>query len=234
MPAYPKFKGNCPRNVSRDAKYTVRSAKNGPVVALTYRTTDDERWYATTEEHPELVRMVNQVKLSLGLQPNGSFYINEYKQVIVPAVGTDAYHFAGDYGNPLRFKFLDEESGVETILSGEPVDLKGNPLAPGDTWVGPHPGIPYVLSAGGNDIKFTIQPRPNVEKDIKLSKVIGPEETRAVASMMLALRGFSGGRFYVNEFCAVFTPLQEGYNWRYVYAGQIDLNRWFPPQHASE
>ena len=172
MPVYSIFKGNCPRNVARDAKYSVRSSRNGPVVALTYRTGDDERWYASTEEHPELVKMVNQVKSSLGQSINGSFYINEYKQVIVPSVGTDLYHYAGTYDKPLRFKFEDE-TGTELTLSGDPVDLKGNPLSPGDTWVGPHPGIPYVLCAGGKDIKFTIAPRPNVEKDIKLSKVLG-------------------------------------------------------------
>src|SRR5262245_57494415 len=146
MATFPRFEGNCPRNVAKDAKYGVRTAKEGPVVALTYRAQEDERWYVTTEKHAELVRMVNAVKLSLGLPPNGAFYINEYKQVIVPTTGSEDYRLAGKYVPPLRFEFEGK------ILSGEAIDLQGNPLTPGDTWTGPHPGIPYLLSAGGDDI----------------------------------------------------------------------------------
>jgi len=50
-------------------------------------------------------------------------------------------------------------------LSGEPIDVAGNPLSPGDEWVGPHPSIPYVLTAGGNDIYYWSKPKPNVTKD---------------------------------------------------------------------
>src|SRR5262245_29305794 len=176
MTIFPRFEGNCPRNVAKDAKYSVRTGREGPVVALTYRAQEDERWYATTEKHPELVRMVNAVKLSLGLPPNGAFYINEYKQVIVPTAASEAYFLAGRYNQPLRFEFEGK------TLSGEPIDLEGNPLASGDTWTGPHPGIPYLLAAGGDDIRYAIQPRPNVEKDVKLSNVIGSEAARAAAT----------------------------------------------------
>lgn len=228
MPSFPVFQGNCPRNVAKDAKYTVRTGKNGtPVVALVFRSQEDERWYMTNEEHPELVQKVNQVKLSLGLPPNGSFYINEYKQVIVPsAQGTD-YYFAGIYEKPLRFEFEGN------ILSGEPVDLQGNPLSPGDKWVGPHPGIRYKLCAGGRDICYTFQPRPNVEKDMKLSAVIGKEAASAIAQRLVAVRGFQGGRFYVNEFCSAFTPVQEGLETKYYYVGQLDLAQWFPAPHQQ-
>ena len=34
--------------------------------------------------HPELADMVNDVKRTYGVAPNGPFYINEYKHVIVP------------------------------------------------------------------------------------------------------------------------------------------------------
>lgn len=222
MSVFPVFQGNSPRNVARDAKYSVRSGRSGPVVALTYRTADDERWYATTEEHPELVKMVNQVKTSLQQPPNGSFYINEYKQVIVPVLGSDHYYYAGIYEKPLRFIFEG------STLSGEPFDLSGNPLSPGDTWVGPHPGIPYKLSAGGRDIVYSFQPRPNVQKDVRLSKVIGAEKAKQVASQILSYKGYAGGRFYVNEFLTIFAPIQEGAEWRYVYMGQLNLSEWFP------
>ncbi len=228
MPTFPRFVGNCPRNVSKDAKYGVRSGKDGPVVALTYRAQDDERWYATTEKHPGLVQKVNAVKLSSGLPPNGSFYINEYKQIIVPMVGSDDYFLGGKYEQPLRFEFEGK------ILSGEAIDLEGNPLAPGDTWTGPHPGIPYLLSAGGDDIKYTIQPRPNVEQERKLSKVIGRDAAQAVASTIRSVKGYAGGRFYVNEFRTIFAPIQEGRDWRYVYVGQLNLSAWFPEPGSAQ
>lgn len=226
MATFPRFEGNCPRNVAKDAKYSVRTGKGGPVVALTYRAQEDERWYATTERHPELVRMVNAVKLSLGLPPNGAFYINEYKQVIVPTTGSEDYFLAGKYEQPLRFEFEGK------VLSGEAIDLQGNPLTPGDTWTGPHPGIPYLLSAGGDDIKYTVQPRPNVEKDLKLSKVIGRDAAQAITSRIRSVKGYAGGRFYVNEFRTMFAPVQETMEWRYVYVGQLDLAPWFAEPHA--
>ena len=182
MPEFAVFRGNCPGNVNKDAKYAVRSGRTGPVVALTYCTTDDERWYMTTEDHSELVAMVNAVKTAQGQAPNGSFYINEYKQVIVPVIGSDDYFLAGTYERPLRFGFEGR------ILSGEPIDWSGNPLSPGDEWVGPHPGIPYVLAAGGADIYYSFSPRPNVEKRVKLSKVIDPAVAGAVAAMVRPIR----------------------------------------------
>jgi hypothetical protein len=230
--SYPRFEGNCPRNVARDAKYTVRSARGdggtpGAVVALTYRSVEDERWYATTDEHTELVNMVNDVKRSQGNPPNGAFYINEYKQVIVPAVGTADYFLAGVYDKPLRFQF------EEKVLSGEAVDLEGNPLSPGDRWVGPHPGIPYTLAASAKDVRFTMCPRPNVEKDVKLSKAIGAERAQAVAAKIAAVKGYGGGRFFVNEFLSIFAPMQESGEWIYTYVGKLDLGEWFPMPHAD-
>lgn len=222
MPEFPVFRGNCPANVAKDAKYTVRSGPTGPVVALTYNTGDDERWYATTEKHPELVAMVNAVKTSHGSAPNGSFYINEYNQVIVPVVGSMEYYYAGKYENRLRFEFEGK------TLSGEPMDLDGNPISPGGQWTGPHPGIPYVLAAGGADVYYDRVPRPNVKKRVKLSRALDPPTAAEVAGMIREHKGYDGGRFYVNEFRSVFAPVKEGYEWQYIYVGELDLEKWFP------
>lgn len=227
MPEFAVYRGNCPANVNKDAKYTVRSGKTGPVVALAYNTDDDERWYMTTERHPELVAMVNAVKISRGSAPNGSFYINEYKQVIVPVVGSTDYFYAGDYDKPLRFEFEGK------TLSGEPVDLDGNPISPGGEWIGPHPGIPYVLAAGGTDVYYDCVPRPNVTKRVKLSKALDPGAAAEVAGMIREHKGYNGGRFYVNEFRSIFAPIQEGYDWRYVYVGELDLAKWFPKPETT-
>ncbi len=225
MEQYPEYLGNCPRNVARDAKYRTRSSgssEGGSVVALVYRASEDERWYPTTEDHPKLCKMVNGVKLSLDLPPNGAFYINEYQQVIVPSVQSDRYHYAGQYEDALEFEFEGR------ILSGKPLDANGNALSPGDLWIGPHPGVPYTLAAGGDDIKYTIRPRPQVERIIKLSKEIGIDQARAVARSIRRVKGFMGGRFYVNEFRAIFAPVARESNWEYVYIGKLDMEKWFP------
>jgi hypothetical protein len=227
MPEFPVFRGNCPRNVSKDAKYSVRSGKTGPLIGLTFCTNDDERWYMTTESHPGLVAMVNAVKTAHGNPPNGSFYINEYKQVIVPVADCDTYYLAGTYDKPLRFEFEGK------TLSGEPVDMAGNPLSPGQEWAGPHPGIPYVLAAGGKDAYFISWPRPAVKKQVKLSKAVGADAANEIASMIRSVKGFNGGRFYVNEFQSIFAPVKEGTEWRYLYIGSLALEHWFPVIQSS-
>lgn len=228
MSDYPVFEGNCPATVNKDAKYHVKHGEHGLAIGIIYETLDDERWYATTDQHPNLVQMVNNVKTSFGDQPNGSFYINEYKQVIVPVISNRRYYLAGTYDDKLRFQF----EGY--TLSGEPYNLGGKPLSPGDEWVGPHPGIPYVLSVRkGMDIKYTVSPRPNVERDVRLTKKIDQIAAEKTIEQVKAFRGYAGGRFYVNEHLAMFTPIQEGYDLRYIYIGQLDLNSWFPKPNST-
>jgi len=222
---YPVFPGNCPRNVSKDAKYGVRGAESR--IGLTYCTEDDERWHMTTKDHPALAEMVNDVKRTHGTGPNGPFYINEYRQVIVPVGGSAEYYLAGTYDQPLRFEFEGK------TISGEPVDLDGKPLQPGDTWVGPHAGIPYVLTASGDDIYYRTYPRPDVEKRVRLSKQRGKGVAEQIARLLSAFKGVGGGRLYVNEFCSVFTPINDSFGLQYVYVGQIDLDSWFPDPVAS-
>ena len=66
MPTFPVFQGNCGGNVNKDAKYHVRNKGRNLVVAIVYQTDEDERWYPTTDQHPDLVRMVNEVKTAHG------------------------------------------------------------------------------------------------------------------------------------------------------------------------
>ena len=218
MSTIPIFSGNCPRNVSKDAKYGVRG--NGRI-GLMYCTDDDERWHMTTKDHPALADMVNDVKITYGNGPNGPFYINEFNEVIVP-VGSDAqYYLAGTYDQPLQFEFEGK------TISGEPVDFQGRRLHPGDKWLGPHAGIRYVLKASGRDVYYRTYPRPNVEKKVTLSSQRGKDVAEQIARLLSAFTGPGGGRIYVNEFSAVFTPITRADELEYIYIGQIDLDSWF-------
>jgi hypothetical protein len=225
MSTFSLFPGNCPRNVSKDAKYSVRGTDGR--VGLMYSTADGERWHMTTKAHPELAEMVNAVKMTHGSGPNGPFYINEYKQVIVPVGEAAQYYLAGTYDQPLRFEFEGK------TISGEPVDMDRKSIRPGDTWTGPHAGIPYVLAAAGNDVFYRTHPRPGVEKKVKLSSERGRSAAEQIARLLSAFKGTGGGRFYVNEFCSVFSPVNGSDGWKYIYFGNIDLDSWFPDPLAS-
>ncbi len=225
MNTYPVFKGNWPTNVKKDAKYSIRTENNAPVITIIYEGEDEEIWKPSTEDHPQLIKMVNDVKIAQGGQPNGSFYINEYHQVIVPVVGDDKYFLAGEYSEPLRFNFEGK------VISGEPLDFDQEPLKAGSKWIGAHAGIRYILTAGGKDIYYKYSPRPQVEKKVRLSKKIGDDEAAKVAARIRGVLGFEGGRFYVNEFHCIFSPILTGKTWEYLYIGQLDLEQWFPKTH---
>ena len=224
--SFPAFTGNCPRNVSKDAKYSIRARGGGDsVVTLTYEAANGERWYPSTRDHPDLVAAVNSVKLAQGQAPGGQFYINEYGQVLVPVADGTYYVATESYDAPLEFQFEGK------TLSGLGVDLEGRPLEPGDLWVGPHPGIPYKLRAGGGDIYYASHPRPFVERKMWLSGPVGPDAARALASRIQQVKGWHGGRFYINEWWEMFAPVDGRGSLEYRYIGHLDESdrtSWFP------
>ena len=223
------FIGNRPGNVAKEAKYSIRYEKGEYVVGVQYQLTDEETWYPTSNEHPELVEKVNEIKLHFNGAPGGPFYINEYKQVLVP-VGFEAdYYYAGEYHEPLIFQFEGH------TISGEAVDANGMPLKPGDKWRGPRPGIRYTLAGNGQDIYYRYSPRCGVVKTVKLSRHIGIQAARQVAGEIRKIKGHQGGRFYVNEFCSAFTPKQGDYGLDCIFVQTIELANWFPkPELGAE
>lgn len=224
------FHGNCPGSVNKDAKYRVKHESGKYVIGIYYWSGDGEIWYPISEDHSELVDMVNAVKINFTGTPGGAFYINEYRQVLVPVAGDESgYYYAGEYHKDLVFIFEGK------TISGNAVDFEGKPITPGDPWPGPHPGIPYTLAAGGKDIFFRYNPRPRVEKEVRLSKVIGGEKTAKIAKMIAEVKGNLGGRFYVNEYCQVFTPRNGDNGVDYIYVGKLpDLENWFLKPHMGE
>ena len=75
---------------------------------------------------------------------------------------------------------------------------------------------------------------PSTTRKVLLSKVLGDKARLAhVVRPVAALRGHQGGRFYVNEHGAAFTPVEagDGDGIEFLYCGQIDLDAWFPMPH---
>ena len=218
------FGGNANTSVVKQGKYRVVRHNDGFAVEVVIETADSIKSYPTSREHPQLVEMVNKVKLTPNGREGGPFYINEWQQVIVPVGNPVKYYYAGDYPHHIVLA-LD---GLE--FSGRPHDDTGNLLRPGDPWVGrPRPGIGYVLKAGGADVEYTIELSPGREKVVRLSKEVGEAQARQTARKISAIKGNSGGRFYVNEYRALFGPQQKEDGFQYVFIGLLtDQDAWFP------
>ena len=211
----PKYPGKIPSNTNKDAKYSIRIHDGEWQVSLVYRIGSREEALLTTDAHPELVEMVNHVKVEKTGKPGGAFYINEYMHVIVPTRDGGAL-WAGTYGGVLEFAF--DGGVISPVADG---------LDPGDPWMGPHVGSRYVLAVGGKDIKYKRKLSPTKELTVLLSDEVEPTAAAALATRLAAVKGEKGGRIYINERAEFFSP-PAAPGGDHVYLGHLDDDDWFP------
>lgn len=240
MTEFMLYPGAWPQVVSKLAKYAIRFIDGEWKATVLYEAGAGLRYLAVEGASPRLVEMVNAVKRFAHEQPGGAFYINEYRHLIVPVRasspdgrGSECY-YAGRLQDDLRFDFEGKP------LTTKPIRLDGTPLGPGDPWVGPRPGIPYVLAAGGGDVYYETPAltdedpprlRARMTRRVQLSNILGDRGLlRRAVKPIVDIRGHQGGRFYVNENVAIFSPVAQGdgNGIDYVYCGQIDREAWFP------
>lgn len=228
------YRGVWPQNVSKLAKYAVRFLDGAWKITVLYEAGGGLRYLAVEGAGADLAQRINTVKSALRVQPGGAFYVNEYRHVIVPVADMSGSGFGSHYYYACR---LDTDLSFEfegRPLTTKPITMDGASLNPGDRWVGPRPGIPYVLAAGGADI-YCESPaltddspprvRPSMTRRIQLGKILGDKAAVARAVQPVSsVRGYQGGRFYVNEHGAMFTPVGagDGNGIDFVYCGQID------------
>lgn len=213
-----RYPGNTPSNVAKDAKYSLRTGPSGGMeVQLVYRLNARERALLTTDRHEALVEQVNAVKRELTGQAGGSFYVNEYFDVIVPD-GEGGGFYAGTYEQLLVFDFEG------TVISPvPPPDVR-----PGDVWKGPHVGIRYKLHAGASDISYETK-AGRIATTHALSDHVGSSAARSLARRLAAVKGDQGGRIYLNEAGHFFAPLTDSEGLSYRYLGHLEDDPWFPP-----
>jgi hypothetical protein len=233
------YRGLWPQNVSKLAKYRVSFENTVWKVSVQYDIGEGLRYLAVEKDQRDVVERVNAVKTHLRSTPGGVFYVNEYRHILVPVAGSadtaNALYFsAGRLEQDFAFQFEGKP------LTSRPVDAQGQPLVPGTKWTGPRPGIPYKLKAGGADIAYETpaltdtdppEVRQGVTRNVELSKILKDKAAVARAVRPIAtVRGYQGGRFYVNEHGAIFTPVEgaDGNGLEYIYCGQIDRTAWFP------
>jgi hypothetical protein len=171
----------------------------------------------TSEEHPRLVAMVNEVKESVNGTPGGPFLINEHSQVLVPS-SDGTWYCAGLYTEILSFD-LDGEIISPAAPSG---------LEPGDDWPGPRVGMSYTLAAGGEDIYLKYESAPQRIKQDYLSDHCGKDKARFLAERLAEVKGKEGGRIYINEAREFFAPKGDVPTPPYLYLGPLDDESWFP------
>lgn len=212
------FRGNRPANVVKAAKYSVVHVTAGKfAIRLIYQHDRYERELMTTSEHPQLVALVNEVKLAKNGAPCGAFYLNEHRQVVVPA-GSE-YYLAGSYDQLLEFR-----DGSKVVSAKPPAEL-----TPGQAWSGPRPGIPYVVAAGGDDLYYEAETAPRRIRRHSLAEIAGKPAARQLAQRLAAHKGHGGGRVYLNEAQAFFAPVNNGeQDYEYRYLGSLDGALWFP------
>lgn len=206
------YPGPIPSNVSKDAKYSIRSGPDGYVVKLLFRLTAREEALLATDRHTALVDMVNAVKIEHTGKPGGAFYINEFCDVIVPCDGN--YYFADTYQKVLEFEFEGQIIG--------PRAPEG--LRPGDEWPGPHVGVAYTLKAGATDIEYKRPLRDRVTETVRLSDFHDEADVSALTRRFASIKGPGGGRIYVNECGEAFSPTRDGHK----YLGHLGEDVWFP------
>jgi hypothetical protein len=240
------YRGLWPQNVSKLAKYSVRFVDKTWKVTVLYEAEAGLRYLAVEGGGTQVASRVNDIKTTLREEAGGAFYVNEYKHIIVPVAGSPSsgtgshYYYAGPLATDFSFEFEGR------LLTTKPMHPNGTPLAVGERWVGPRPGIPYVLAAGAGDIYYETpaltdddppKVRPSMKRKVQLSKVIGNKTLLSRACRTIAdLRGHKGGRFYVNEHAAIFTPVDagDGNGLDYIYCGQIDRSAWFPEPRVKD
>ena len=220
-----RYQGYVPSNVARDAKYSIKHDLDGVMkVHLIYRSGPRERALLSTDLHPQLVNMVNEVKREVQGAAGGVFYINEFRHVLVKTADRECY-YAGSFPDsdpPLSFRYDDTRE-----VSADP----DPDLEPGDLWPGPHAGIKYKVTAGGEDISYEHEEQPRRWREYRLSDYGTAGQVRSLMARLVAHKGAHGGRIYVNEERAIFAPVpDEGGELAYIYLGRLEPDDpWFDP-----
>lgn len=168
----------------------------------------------------ELVAAVALAKRHSGGDGGGSFLINEYGKVLVPASDGDGRRFlAGRINVPLQFE--------NPLVPEAPIDLgdDGN-LGNGDTWNWPYIGIPYHLHRNGRIYFYQYDEQGG-------RSIYPPRQDRELIRAIRNLRPYGPVRILVTPGGLVLTKSPSGTRalpeecWRPVFVGRVNFNLWF-------
>ncbi len=169
----------------------------------------------------QLVANVVQAKRAMGGNHGGSFQVNEFGQVLVPASdGRGLRMLVGEARGSLRFDHPYEDCTFTLA------DSFG--LTRGDAWPLPYIGMPFNLSR-----------RSRVyckREDLESSEAeFLPLSNRELVSALRDIRPYGAVRFLVNPERIVLTrrppegrmDMSEEEGWEPIFVGDLDLSQWF-------
>jgi hypothetical protein len=168
----------------------------------------------------ELVAAVAQAKRRLGGSGTGSFLINEFGKVLVPASdGAGQRLLAGRLSGTLLFE--------NPFLPQEPIDLSDDQLLEnGDPWKRPYVGIPYHLHRSGS-IYFYQQNESGGRS------IYPPQQDLELIRAIRSVRPYGPVRILVNPAGLVLTKVPSGNgnqtedSWQPTFVGSINPSLWF-------
>jgi hypothetical protein len=161
----------------------------------------------------ELIAAVQAGKRALGARDGGSFLINEFGQLLVPATEEEVTRVVqvGDCDGPVVF---DNPFAPGTTF--DLTDTRG--LKPGDPWERPYVGLIYNLTEG-NEICFK-------QTDASGSRyVYAPVDDPKLVRTLRALRPGGWLRFIVGAGGIVLTKVEP--DWQAHYVGRVNPAAWF-------
>lgn len=225
-----KFKEITPRvwtgryaRIPGDAPVFHLKTIQGSLMPIVYLCQDNERATCHACESKavrKLCAAVSNAKQLLSGHEGGSFQINEFGQVLVPASHTSKRMLVGEVSGELRFHNPFEEG--ETFSLNDDAGLN-----PGDEWSGPYVGMPYNLNKWSR-IYYWFQ------NDDGGQSIFPPGQNRPLVEVLRGIRRYGAMRFIVNPHGIVLTRKPptgawtgDEETWMPVYVGRINYATWF-------
>ena len=167
-----------------------------------------------------LATAVVAAKREMGGMEGGSFQINEFGQVLVPATDGGGHRMlAGRAYGSLRFE--DPRNGGTFTLGND------SGLSTGDPWRLPYVGIPHNLSRRG-ELYFWREEGGWGEKENP------PRQDSSLVSALRSIRRYGAMRFLVNPEGVILTkasgtlePWDSDEDWEAIYVGRVNMDAWF-------
>lgn len=178
------------------------------------------------EAASQLANAVERAKIMAGGSGGGSFVINEYGQVLVPASdGGGRRYLAGRLQGRLLFENPFDED--------DPIDLgECDDLQPGDPWKLPYVGFPFNLG-GRSRIYF-------YQMDDEGGRSMYPrQQDMLLIRSFRRLRRTGPIRFIVNPAGLVLTkcPTDNEWSpeetWQPFFVGKINTSKWFEMEDGN-
>lgn len=217
-----KWKGRYARIPGDESVFHIKNIDGQKSLVLNWKTGEYEATCCACACHgvKNLINAVISAKRKMGGSGGGSFQINEFGQVIVPASnGSGQRLFVGEIKGSVLFENPLEDDCFWDIS-------KVDGLNRGDQWTLPYVGIPYNLNKQSKIYFYH-----NYEEGGK-SEYPSRQDIQLISSLR-EIRRYGGIRFIVNPFGIVLTKTPpEGKwamdeKWTAVYVGRINYDSWF-------